>query len=81
MWEALALVAFGVGVGLAGRQLRQWYFRDFDDPARERADPLFASNAQLLRRFIAVFLTAGTMLGIVGLYLAADEAWRFLRGG
>lgn len=67
-WEALAVIALGICIGLVGQYFRGQYFRDFADEARENADPVFRMNAQLMRRYVALFLTAGTMLVIVGIY-------------
>jgi hypothetical protein len=80
MWEALVLIALGIGVSLIGRHYRKQYFRELDD-MRAREDTLYRSNAQLLQRFVVVFLTAGAMMVLVGAYFALSEVWDFLRRG
>lgn len=67
-WEALVCIALGIGVALIGRHYRKQYFGEFADERRESADPVFRMNAQLMRRCVAMFLTAGTALVAVGVY-------------
>jgi hypothetical protein len=66
-WEALVTIAIGIGVLLIGAQFRKQFFLELD-PARERSDELYAMNTQLRRRWVAMFLTAGTGLIAVGGY-------------
>jgi hypothetical protein len=79
MWEALGFIAAGIGVGMIGRHYRRQYFREIDE-TRKSFDPLYRSNAQLLRRLVAVFLTSGAMMVLLGGYVALTEVWNFLRG-
>ena len=67
-WEALVCIALGIGVALVGRHYRKQYFGEFADLRRESEDPAFRMTAQLMRRCVAMFLTAGTMMVIVGIY-------------
>ena len=67
MWEPLLTVALGVGVLITGARLRKQFFLELD-PVRERSDDVYAMNAQLRRRAVAMFLTAGTALVAVGAY-------------
>ena len=69
VWEALVTIALGIGVLLTGVRFRKQFFLDLD-PARERSDEVYAMNAQLRRRAVAMFLTAGTALIAVGAYFA-----------
>jgi hypothetical protein len=80
MWEALGFIVLGVCLGLIGRHYRLQYFREFD-AARASADPAYRMNAQLMQRFVAIFLTSGAMMIIVGLCFAANEIWAVLRRG
>lgn len=80
LWEALGFIALGVCVSLIGRHYRAQYFREFDG-ARASADPAYRMNAQLMQRFVAIFLTSGAMMIIVGLSFAASEIWAVLRHG
>ena len=66
-WEALVTIAIGIGVLLVGARFRREFFRELD-PRREREDPVYATNTQLRRRGVAMFLTAGTALVAAGLY-------------
>ena len=67
-WEALVCIALGIGVALIGRHYRKQYFGEFADERRESEDAAFRMNAQLMRRCVAMFLTTGTMMVVVGIY-------------
>ena len=79
LWEGLAMLALGAGASLIGQRLRCHHLREFE-PSREDRDPVYAMNTSLMRRFAAIFLTAGAMLGIFGAFFAASGAWSLLRG-
>ena len=68
IWEPLVCIGLGIGVALLGQHYRRRYFREFADERRENEDPVFRMNAQLMRRFVAMYLTTATMLVAVGVY-------------